>query len=81
MAEVTEQYNELVRYVVEGLIGTDNFVVRTTDNTGSFRIELDVPADQRGRVIGKSGRIAKSIRTILESASFAAGPVTLDIVD
>lgn len=81
MAELTEQYDDLVRYVVEGLLGTDNFVVRSSDQNGSVRIELDVPADQRGRVIGKQGRIAKSIRTILESASFATGPVTLDIVD
>ncbi len=43
-------------------------------------LELSVAPDDMGKVIGKHGRIAKAIRTVIKAAANAAGQkVTVDI--
>ena len=39
------------------------------ENADSVVIELRVDADDMGKVIGKQGRIAKAIRTVVKAAS------------
>ena len=83
MTENAKQFSSLLNFLVEPLLDTKDFTVEVNDNDNGdgVKISLDVPDDLRGRVIGKGGRIAKSLRSILESASFSKGRVFLDIVD
>lgn len=74
---------ELVRYMVESILGSDVDLELTTDREpGELCVNVHVPADQRGRVIGRHGRAARSMRNILAAANLGLHRrVTLDIVD
>jgi len=47
---------------------------------GGRMLELETNADDRGRVIGRQGRVAKAMRALL-SVSRDGGDCRLDIVD
>ena len=75
---------ELVEYIAKALVEQpDDVVVRDGDEDEDGRriIELQVAADDRGKVIGKKGRMAHTIRTLLAAASPEGAPTTLEIVD
>jgi predicted RNA-binding protein YlqC (UPF0109 family) len=56
--------------------------VSVIDGEKSTILELKVASEDIGKVIGKHGRIAKSIRTVLQAASAKAGKHTvLEILD
>jgi hypothetical protein len=75
-------YEELVRFIARSLLDTDDFEVSSSNKGGQLTIKLAAPEELRGRVIGKGGRIARSIRTLLEAAAFdTEHRPTLDIVD
>ncbi|GAA2035795.1 RNA-binding protein [Pseudokineococcus marinus] len=44
-------------------------------------LEVRVHPDDLGRVIGRSGRTATSLRTVLSALSRGEGPVRVDVVD
>lgn len=84
MTEVdpTKGYEELVRFIARSLLDTDDFQVTSSVKAGQITVKLAAPEELRGRVIGKGGRIARSIRTLLEAtAADAANPPAFDIVD
>lgn len=63
---------ELIVTIVKGLVDDKDAVSVTVDEPkedGTVVYHLHVAADDMGRVIGKQGRIAKSIRTIVRSAA------------
>ena len=61
---------ELVRYIARSLVEKPDAVdVREVETADSVVIELRVDADDMGKVIGKQGRIAKAIRTVVKAAS------------
>ncbi len=63
---------ELIITIVKGLVDDKNAVSVTVDEPkedGTVVYHLHVAADDMGRVIGKQGRIAKAIRTIVRSAA------------
>ena len=63
---------ELIITVVHGLVDDKDAVSVTVDEPkedGTVVYHLHVAADDMGRVIGKQGRIAKAIRTIVRSAA------------
>ena len=67
----TEGMVELVDYIARNLVD-DPAEVKVTSKPGeddSVIIELTVAKDDRGKVIGKQGRIAKAIRTVVRAAS------------
>lgn len=75
---------ELVQYLAESIVSQPDAVeVRETeDDEASVVVDLKVAAEDRGRVIGKQGRTAKSLRTILNAAAARANrKVVLEIVD
>jgi predicted RNA-binding protein YlqC (UPF0109 family) len=74
---------ELVEYLVKQLVDApDDVQVNQIDGEKSTILELRVAADDTGKVIGKHGRIAKAIRTILMAASSKSGKrVVLEILD
>lgn len=61
---------ELVEIVAKALVDNPDEVVVTEKTEGNNTvIELHVAASDMGKVIGKQGRIAKSIRTVVKAAS------------
>ena len=61
---------ELVRYFACSLVEHPELVqVKTVDGPESVIIELSVGPDDMGKVIGKQGRIAKSIRAVVKAAT------------
>lgn len=81
--EALDQYVELVDFMASSLLDDEVEVeVKGSAQKDQKRIELLVPESHRGRVIGRGGRIARAMRTILDSAGIDYDkPVTLDIVD
>lgn len=61
---------ELVRVIATSLVDHPEEVVVTEKETDkAIIIELKVAPDDMGKVIGKQGRIAKSIRTVVKAAA------------
>ena len=73
---------ELVKYIAQALVEKPEAVdVREVENDDSIVIELRVDPDDMGKVIGKQGRIAKAIRTVVKAASVnSPKPVFVEIV-
>jgi len=61
---------ELIKYIAQVLVDNPD-VVEVTEVTGEQTsvIELRVAKEDMGKVIGKQGRTAKAMRTILSAAS------------
>ena len=73
---------ELVKYIAASLVDKPEAVdVREVENEESIVIELRVDPEDMGKVIGKQGRIAKAIRTVVKAASAKSPkPVFVEIV-
>ena len=73
---------ELVKFVAQKLVDKPDAVdVREVDGPESVVIELRVGPDDMGKVIGKQGRIAKSIRTVVKAATLKnEKPVFVEII-
>ena len=60
----------LVEFVAKSLVDdTGSVQVKQVDNPESTVIELHVSQEDMGKVIGKQGRIAKAIRTVVKAAT------------
>lgn len=73
---------ELVRYIAKSLVDNPDAVdVREVEQPDAVVIELRVAPEDMGKVIGKQGRIAKAIRSIVKAATLKdAKPVYVEIV-
>lgn len=61
---------ELVEVIAKSLVDHPEEVVVTEKETDkSITVILKVASDDMGKVIGKQGRIAKSIRTVVKAAA------------
>lgn len=61
---------ELVEVIAKSLVDyPDEVVVTQTENEKSIIIELRVAQSDMGKVIGKQGRIAKAIRSVVKAAA------------
>jgi predicted RNA-binding protein YlqC (UPF0109 family) len=70
---------ELVAFLAKGLVGQPE-VVRVNVLEGGRLLELETAEEDRGRVIGRQGRVAKAMRAVV-AASRHGRDVRLDIVD
>ncbi len=62
--------DELVRFIAKSLVDDPDAVQVETKQDGDCTvIELHVAPGDMGKVIGKQGRIAKAIRTVVKAAS------------
>ena len=62
--------DELVLFIARSLVDQPDAVkVEMREEDDAFVIELSVDPSDAGKVIGKQGRIAKAIRTIVKAAS------------
>ena len=65
---------EVVEYIVKSLvIDQDAVKVTETEEETQSVIHVEVAESDMGRVIGKSGNVASSIRTIIKSISSRTG--------
>ena len=61
---------DLVEVIAKSLVDNpDEVVVTEKDNGKSILIELKVAPTDMGKVIGKQGRIAKAIRSVVKAAA------------
>lgn len=60
---------ELLTYIVANLVTVpDAISVEQKENGDEIIFELRVAAEDMGRIIGRHGRIAKEIRTLMKAA-------------
>ena len=73
---------KLVEVIAKSLVDhPDEVVVTETEKENATIIELHVAADDMGKVIGKQGRIAKSIRSVVKAATARSEkPVFVEIL-
>ena len=73
---------ELVEYIAKSIVNAPDDVVVTEETTDQgVTIKLQVADEDKGRVIGKQGRVAEGIRTLLRVKAAKQGTrVTLEIV-
>jgi predicted RNA-binding protein YlqC (UPF0109 family) len=76
------QEKEFLLYIIKALVDEpDEVDIHVVEGEKSTIFELKVATDDIGKVIGKNGRIAKAIRTILNAAIAKSGKrISLDIL-
>jgi uncharacterized protein len=77
------EFKELVKYMVQCLVDNpDEIEIHEVEGEKSTILELKVKKEDIGKVIGKHGRIARAIRTILNASATKLGKkVVLEILD
>ena len=72
---------DLILFLAKSLVENPDAVqVTETEGPESIIIELNVAPEDMGKVIGKQGRIAKAIRTVIKAAAAGSGKkVNVDI--
>jgi predicted RNA-binding protein YlqC (UPF0109 family) len=73
---------ELVEYIARAIVNApDNVVVTEETSDEGITLKLQVADDDKGRVIGKQGRVAQAMRTLLRVLAAKAGTrVNLEII-
>ncbi|HIR43494.1 MAG: KH domain-containing protein [Eggerthellaceae bacterium] len=84
MSEQTENIVGLVEAIVLPLIEfpDDLEISASEDEDGSILVEMRVNEEDAGKVIGRQGRIIKSIRTLARAAAARSGAqVDVELLD
>ncbi|MCQ2430613.1 MAG: KH domain-containing protein [Clostridia bacterium] len=77
MADLQTTLHDIAAAIVDS---PDEVKVSTEETDESIVLTLSVAPDDMGMVIGRHGRIAKAIRTVIKAASASTGKrVTVDI--
>jgi len=73
---------ELVEHMAKSLVTKpEQVVVIMTENGDEVKLELHTAPEDMGKVIGKQGRIAKAMRSVLKACATKSNKkATLDIV-
>ena len=79
MGKRGEDSAELVSFLAKAIVSNPDDVDVDIEEDGEL-IELETADGDRGRVIGRQGRVAKALRAILNATADGAG-ARLDIVD
>lgn len=75
---------ELLKAIVDGLVDNKDAIVITVDDVnadGTTVYHLHVAAEDMGKVIGKQGRIAKAIRTVMRAGAAKHGEKIMVEID
>jgi predicted RNA-binding protein YlqC (UPF0109 family) len=74
---------ELLEYLAKALVDhPEDVTVTATENESTVVLELNVARDDLGKVIGKQGRIARALRTIVKASAVKNGKrAIVEIVD
>jgi len=77
-----ESMKDLVQYLAKALVSNPDAVqIKESSDDGAQVLELKVAKEDLGRIIGRQGRTAKSIRTLLNAAARDNRRVVLEIVE
>ncbi len=79
MSDDGKQAAELIEFIAKSIV-TQRDEVRVTAKDGGRLLELETAAEDRGRVIGRQGRVAKAMRALL-GATAAGADSRLEIID
>ena len=73
---------ELVEYIARSIVSApDDVKVTEETDAGGVVIKLEVNVEDKGRVIGKQGRVAEAMRTLLRVVATKEGKrVRLEII-
>jgi len=73
---------DLLEYIIKSIVAEPDAVKITEENSDEgLLIKLEVAPDDKGRVIGRQGRVAQALRTLLRvKAAKAETRVRLEIV-
>ena len=73
---------DLVEYIAKSIVNAPDDVVITEEETeDGLTLKLQVNDEDKGRIIGKQGRVAQAMRTLLRVKAAKAGTrVNLEIV-
>lgn len=73
---------DLIEYIAKSLVDApDDVVVTEEDGEEGLILKLQVADDDKGRIIGKQGRIAQAMRTLIRVKAAKAGTrVSLEII-
>jgi uncharacterized protein len=75
---------EVLEYIAKSLVDNpdDVAITEVEEEDGEIVLELRVHADDMGKIIGKRGRTAKAIRTMVKAAATREGVnATVEIVE
>ncbi len=83
MTETAVNIVALVEHLAKALVDkTDEVFVEPFDENRQVVIELEVAEDEVGRLIGRQGRMARSLRAIVHAAALRTGKrYELEIVE
>lgn len=84
MSAATVSPAELLEYLARGLVDEPDLVAvkEVQESDGTLVLELSVGRDDYGNVIGRGGRTAMALRTLIKSAAARSGRrILVDIVD
>ena len=70
MTDLKQILTDIARAIVDN---PDEFTVILTEDDRSITLSLNVAAEDMGMVIGKNGKIAKAIRSVIKAASADCG--------
>lgn len=79
MSASAQEAAELVEFIARAIVNEPDRVSVTVAEDGRV-IELETAADDRGRVIGRQGRVAKAMRAVV-AASAVGADCRLEIID
>lgn len=60
---------ELVEYILKEIVGEEGYEILLIEDESEVKIKIVAEKQLIGKIIGKSGRIAKAIRTLVKAAS------------
>ena len=75
--------SDLLTYMARSLVNNpDEVVVKKSESGNTVVFELSVSPDDMGKIIGKNGRRAQAIRSIMKAKYLKSGKrVVVDIID
>ena len=79
MSEIDRSPAGLIEFIARSMV-SDVDAVGVHEADGGSTLELETAADDRGRVIGRQGRVAKAMRAVL-GASRQGASLRLEIID
>ena len=83
MSDQSQDLTGLVESVVRPLVDfEDDLEITSSEEDGAILIEISVNEEDAGKVIGRQGRVIKSIRTLARAAASRNGmQVEVEIID
>jgi uncharacterized protein len=82
-ADAAGNMHALMEHVAKALVDTpDQVAIEPVDEDGTVVLELKVASNDLGKVIGKQGRTARAMRTLLSAAAARSNRrYTLEILE